>query len=42
MLLENTGWAKNRTVLRDNSFAMVNGKKAYDMSNVSKFCVEKS
>jgi len=37
-----TGWAKKRTVLRVDSFVMVSGRKACDISKVFKFCLWKS
>jgi len=37
-----TGWAKNWTVLRVDNFALVNRRKACNMSNVSKFSLEKN
>jgi len=33
---------KNRTFLNVDNFTMVSGRKAYDMSKVCKFCLEKS
>jgi len=35
-----TGWAKNGLFWGDDNFAMVNGRKACDMSKVAEFCPE--
>jgi len=37
-----TGWAKKRTILKVDNFATVSGRKAYYMSKVCKFCLEKN
>jgi len=42
IIFHSTGWAKKRTILNVDNFAMVSGRKACDMSKVCKFCLEKS